>query len=511
METSRHLRLQTEDARLPPQIPSRISTAANSLLPGNSSLNQSRSRIDKSATRIATYITVYGRKSGSDRSSRTSRTSFRSQKSEDPPPLESRPISRRTHVTVTATTVPAPEPSAPGNIRSLQRQTEALREEICRAVSDRLDLYRDLASYEYLFDRKAGLGERLAEVQRTAEGLPDVMVSLSSVSNTSESMLQTLRNHLNRLSAIKPQQQNQDIYRLKRAKTGLRDVNTRHYVTNQYRGCAEISGIKALVQVSADLTLDHFRVKAQTLDGLGLSLSFAYSIGLEGSPSHSIKQRLLPFLHLISQNHHWSLHFDPVYGSSFRTVIAKPLGLDFPLCFLLIEDENSVTIRSPDLDSFLSVPISALTTCKSLFEMTSKALRNVLERQLFLRKEPVQMGWLEDRNALFAGKEKGSKLMDAEYLSEALGDFVLVLMAKDEVEVDGLRFGVEIYAHRTVERLRIVHEEQAVEVEEGGKQLAFLKEMQFGLLHQQPKTVFRSLEMATVIRSLFLSKLGPRV
>jgi len=507
METSRHLRLQTEDARLPPQYPSRISTAANSLLPGNSSLNQSRSRIDKSAERIATYITVYGRKSGSDRSSRTSRTSFRSQKSEDPPPLESRPISRRTHVTVTAASVP--EPPAPGNIRSLQRQTEALREEICRAVSDRLDLYRDLASYECLFDRKTGLGERLGQIQRTAEGLPDVMVSLSYVSNTSESMLKTLQTDLNRLSAIKPHQQNQDKSRLKRVKIGLRDVNTRHYVTNQYRGCVEISGIKTLVQISSDLTLDHFRVHAQTLDGFGFSMSFAYSIGLEISPVHSIKQKLLPFLHIVSQNHHWSLHFDPVYGSAFRTVIAKPRGLDFPLCLVLVEDEDSVTIRSEDLDCFLSVPISAFTACESVFDMTAIEVKRLLEKQLFLRKEPVQMVWLEEANALFAGKEKGSKLMDAEYLSEALGDFVLVLMAKDEVEVDGVRFGVEIYAHRTVERLRIVQEDHAIEVEEGGRQLAFLKEMQFGLLHKQPKTVFRSLEMATVIRALFLSNSRP--
>lgn len=505
METSRHLRLQTIDARLPPQVPSRVSTAANSLVPGSSFLNQSQSRIDKSAERIATYITVYGRKSGEDRSSRSSRTSFRSQKSEDPPRIESRPISRRTHVTVT-TNAPAADSQPTGNIRYLQRQSTALKEEICRAVSDRLDLYRDLASYECLFDRGIGLGERLGEIQRTTESLPDVMSALSVVSNRSESILEIVKNDLNRFAAIQSLQPVKERSRLKRVKSGLREVNTRHYVTNQYRGCVEISGIPVLVQIASDLTVDHFRVTAQTLEGAGFSISFAYSIGLEISPFHSIKHKLLPYLHFLSQNHQWSLHFDPTYESAFRTIIAKPLGVTFQLCLVLIEDENNVIIRSSDLDAFLSVPISSFTTSESIYEMTTKEVKLELERHLFVRKDQIQLIWLEEGKEMFTGKEKRSKLMDAEYLSETLGDFVMILMAKEEIIVDGARFGIELYAHKTVEKVRIMHEEHAIDIEEGTKQLAFLKQMQFRHLHKEPKTVFRSLELATLIRALFLSK-----
>lgn len=496
------MRLATEDMRVPPHLTSRISTAANSLIPGSSSLNQSR--MDKSAERIATYITVYGRKSSSYRSSRSSRTSFRTQKSEDPPPAESRPVSRRTHVTVTAA---APvEQSQQGNIRSLVRQSELLREEICRAMSDRLDLYRDLAGYEHLFARQITLSERLKDIQSTAESLPEVMYALSLASSGTETMLDTVRCDLDKLSSLKQTQLPPSSHPLKHRTTGLRTINTRHHITNQYRGCIQISGIKALIQISSDLSLEHFRINAETLDGQGCSLVFSYSLGQELPAFYCIRDKLIPYLHFTSQNHHLALHFNPHYGVAFRTIIARPRGFSNPLCFYLIEDDSSIRIRSDDFDCFLSIPLINFTDKNSLSEIPSQEIISTIQKRLFLKLSPNQFLWLDTENAIFASKEKTSKLMDAEYLSDKLGDFILILMAKEEITVDGMTFVVELYAHKAVEKIRIVHGEHFVDVEEGSRHFAFIKQLQFRRMHREPKAVFRSLEMMTVVRTLFINK-----
>ena len=445
---------------------------------------------DKSAERIANYLTAY-----------TARPTLRSQSSRHQPILRRRAYNPFVPVGALRPVKAEHSPEDRQIAKVAAKDSVTVEQFISVCKSDRLELERDLSTYEWASQQRLGTAGRLQEVERVAANLPSIADSLLTIESHAGALCTSIQRGMEKLSAG-VQQANCTVV-TRPLRLYVRPVAVSHRLQTYYRGAQSISGVPALVHIRGNQSLTDVRISVLAVDGKLYKLRQLQSAVSELDGNRYVKRAIIPKLFFQSaKDSSLQLCFDIDFGLQFVTVVAKLAGEREPVCVLIREVERDLALSCSLVDAPLSVS-AAVVGNRALCTVSVKDLKHEIEGKLRIADGKFLWSAEGARGLSFSQKEKQSKLLDADYLSEMIRDFVHILICREEVTVDGLVYTVELFAHKSTEKLKITYQSSHKEVPPDSPHLPLLRLLQFPLLQTCPQTFLRSLELAFVIRALF--------
>ena len=392
-------------------------------------------------------------------------------------------------------------------LRQAAKEINGLETDIYQGKSDKLELGRDLHTYEYQASHTVDLENRLTEVATTTETLPGFVTVAETLSIQARGLFSRIQSQLEDFA--RPETSSQKEALTRPLGLQLRIADTSHHLRTVYRGAGKVSGQTCILHIVGNKALMDLRVIALTPEQERLTLQVKQKAVSEVDTLKYLKAYILPFLYVRwNKQGELELGLDRDVGRRLGSLFLHVQGSRKAILLHIKEDGAEVSFSSPYTESSLLVPIEKITEHSSIFSLPYEDLKAALEEKLLLMHGPERLLWSQEgaRGLTFKTKEKGSKLLDPDYLSERLHDFVQVLVAKEELNFDSHRYIIELYAHKTVEKLRITGRDHYEEMGADSLLMKVVKGLQFGLLQHSLKTLLCSLELEVTIKALFAPK-----
>jgi len=463
-------------------------------------------KTDRQATKIADYIHVYSRPTPS-RPSLTGKSTAHTLKAEDGK------ASALSSAKPSHELLPSPKPPI-GRSREkeqLKREAEDLTYLVTKAASDKLELMRDLATYEHCFGKAVGLSERLLELRSHAAQLPTIFDNLNSSLLCERQAYAEVRTGLDLIGG----KRTQTVRTVTPSELPIRSALELRRVSEAFRsrllysGSAVISNLPCLVAVSGDGLFRNLKITAQTLSGALFRMSVQQDLltrqNLTTGPQirKAVKSLILPRLHFTAERNAMKLHFDPDCGLTFASLIVEVRGWGEGLVTVwLTEAATDIVVELSIAKDRLQIPMSEFTAGNSLFPCDLQATARILTHKLLWVQEEVQ--WVEagSRDKAFLQREHHSKFLSDDYLTEVFQILSFQLVAVERTQVEGLAVKVEVLAHKKTVRLRLSTEEKSLELDSGSPDLLFLISLQSMDLLTGRAALLKSLEFRTVVKKL---------
>jgi hypothetical protein len=392
-------------------------------------------------------------------------------------------------------------------LRQAAKEINALETDIYQGKSDKLELKRDLHTYEYQAGHTVDLTKRLTEIANTTETLPGFITVAEAISTQARGLFLGIQCQLEDFA--KPEERVQREVLTRPLGLQLRMADTSHHLRTVYRGAGKVSGQTCILHIMANKALMDLRVIALTPEQNSLTFQLKQKAVSEVDTLKYLKSYILPFLYV-----RWNklgeldLALDRDVGHRLGSLFLQVQGSRRKILLHMKEDGMEVSFSSSHTEASLLVSIDKITANSSIFSHPYEELKAILEEKLLILHNPERLVWVQEgaQGVTFKAKEKGSKLLDPDYLSERLHDFVQVLVAKEELTVDGHWYVIELYAHKTVEKLRITGRDHYEEIGADSQLMKLVKGLQFELLQKSIKTLLCSLELEVVVKALFAPK-----
>lgn len=466
-------------------------------------------KTDRQATKIADYIHLYSQPTLS-RPSLTGKSTAHTLKAEDGK-ASALSSAKHSHDQLLS---PKPPLGRSREKEQLKREAEDLTYLVTKAASDKLELMRDLATYEHSFGTAVGLSERLLELRSHAAQLPTIFDTLNSSLLCERHAYSELRAGLDligkRTSTARPTTLSELPVR---SALELRKISEAFRSRLLYSGSTVISNLPCLVTVSGDGLFRNLKITAQTLSGALFRMSVQQDLLARQSLTtglqirKAVKSLILPRLHFTAERNAMKLHFDPDCGLTFVSLIVEVRGWGEGLVTVwLTESATDVIVELSIAKDRLQVPMCEFTQGNSLFPCDLQATARILTRKLLWTPEEVQ--WVEtgNRDKAFLQKEHHSKFLNDDYLTEVFQILSFQLVAVERTQVEGLAVKVEVLAHKKMVRLRLSTEEKSWDLDSGSPDLLFLTSLQAMDLFTGRTTLLESLEFRTVVKKLLAVK-----
>lgn len=394
-------------------------------------------------------------------------------------------------------------------LRQAAKEINALENDIYQGRSDKLELKRDLHTYEYEASKAVGLERRLEEIAATTETLPGFVAVAGEISARAHNLFDEIQSEFVELT--KPAETDLRETLTRPLGLPLRIADTSHHLRTVYKGADKISGQTCIIHILGNKALMDLRVNALTPQKQQLSLQLKQKAVSDVDTRRYLKTLILPYL-FIKWNKHgqMDLALDRDVGKRIGSMLLRLQGSGRTTLLHMKEDAVEVSFTSPYTEAALLVPIEKITEAQSIFSLSYKQLKNILREKLMVMHGPERLVWVQDgsKGVQFRSKEKTSKLMDTDYLSERLHDFVQILVAKEEISVDGHKYLLELYAHKAVEKLRITGRDHYEEISADSSLMKLVKNLQFSLCQNHIRTLLCSLELQHAVRTLFGLKMS---
>ncbi len=153
-------------------------------------------------------------------------------------------------------------------------QIKAVSYEIQKARSDRLELRRDLAIYEYNFGSSIDLKSRLVTLKQESLNLPDVSDIVTKVDKEEKEMIKILKQ-----TVMEMQLENQVANPVPITESySLRNTKDVEELFNIYQGVDNISSQRCIVKIRGDLWLEKVEITVETLQKQQFFLSLRLNI-----------------------------------------------------------------------------------------------------------------------------------------------------------------------------------------------------------------------------------------
>lgn len=461
-------------------------------------------KTDRQAAKIADYIHVYSGPTPS-RPSLTGKSTAHTLKAEDG---KASVLSSRKQ---SGDPLPSPKPPI-GRSREKEqqrREAEDLTYLVNKATSDKLELMRDLATYEHLFGKSVGLSERLLELRSHAAQLPTIFDTLNSSLQCERQAytevhagLDLIGNRAQTASRATPELPVRVALELRRVSEAFRSRSL-------YCGAVVISNLPCLVSVSGDGLFRNLKIVAQTLSGALFRMSVQQDLLARQSLTTNLQIRkavkllILPRLHFTAERNAMKLHFDAECGLTFSTLIVEVRGWREGLVTVwLTEAASDVIVELSIAKDRLQVPLSEFTEGTKLFPCDLQAAARTLARKLLWTAEEAQWVDTGSRDKTFLLREHHSKYLSDDYLTEVFQILSFQLLAVERTTAAGLVVKVEVLAHKKIVRLRLSTEEKSLDLDTGSPELFFLTSLQALDLLTSRTTLYASLEFQAVVQKL---------
>jgi hypothetical protein len=395
------------------------------------------------------------------------------------------------------------------SIENLRIKADKIKHDIYLSKSDKLDLMRDLATYECYMGKKIKIAHSLAKIHSMSHSVPNINEELTQITQEVSNIRQVLRQGLGKMHDLEQEYAE----RMKQVRSEYENeiVEVRSYskpyTFSHLLTCVRrLSGIYSIIKICGDQPLENFHLDVQLASGHAFSTLVKIDLmgsGLDSSSVVSkIKEKLLPKLFLTLTQEQLMLHWDQSYGQDFITMIIELKGSPLYVNMLVIrlEDESvHLSISSPL--SSLRIPRGYITESGKIFELPSKILNKLLTTHLRYNIHEHSLEWLSDSSQIFQSREKNSPLMDSEFIINSCGMSLFQPSCSEIIKIGAEEVQVEILSFKEMYKLRIIYNDSAFELSYDSPDLKILEELQFRDIRKNPVTFLRSIELVRWIRN----------
>lgn len=382
---------------------------------------------------------------------------------------------------------------------ALQQTAQTLSYDIQKALSDKLELIRDLSTYDHEFTTNCNVFLTLHKIHNLAGPLPDTVQDIEKARENEQKCFENVNFGISKVALMKPGR-NMDL-QVETEKFAMKKRNLTQLLCPVFEGFTVISGVRCMVLLKSDKWLENLNFQVETLDGSSYMLSrtqnMSNSYYTPKEIFRVIQDKVLPFLTFRIEKQKVQLKFDPLQGLQHYTILSHIKGIGLCNLQVRVRSENSLTIEIPSLEQSLNV-----STPQDAFELFENkiSLTRVIKKNLIYSKPLKTLFW-ENFLEVFNRKDKISKLFDEDYLKSVMdmGHFYQVYSIK--IEKIGVR--VDCFAYKEQIILRATCDKETMEIDAMSKNYAFLQDFQCFSILKCPETLRRSLELEMLLFKMF--------
>jgi hypothetical protein len=381
------------------------------------------------------------------------------------------------------------------SVQNLQKVAKSLLYDVQKAESDRVELIRDLSTFEHNFAEAVKLKEKLKIFLNLSEPLPDMvdMIELNTkdenfcYNRISEGLLKISITETSKESLVKSEIED----------FNLRKPSLTHVLKTVFKGICLISGVYMTVTLMSDQWLENLLFRVLSIEGKSYSLNLKQKISNLQSKEHSlleIKQKLLPCLCLAVENGEISLIFNKLQGKDHYCMITQVKG--FHLCNVIAskKSETQTLLEIPELEQSIFIEKTLNFSDNSL-----KTLTKEVKSHLFFSVTRNLIFWGSSSD-LFVIKEKTSKFMNEEFIKSATQDMGNFTQAYSfEVGLSK----VSCFTDREKVLMQLSRNKVSEEFNNDSKNFSFLESLQYVNVRAAPVTLSKSLELEYLLSKLF--------
>ena len=382
-------------------------------------------------------------------------------------------------------------------IQNLQKAAKSLLYDVQKAESDRLELIRDLSTYECNLSKAVNLIEKLEVFVRLSKPLPD-MVDIIELNTEEEnfcfnrieeglvkvSLLEKSRNRL-----IKPEKE----------EFSIRKSSLAHALSTVFKGVTLVSGVYMMASLVSDPWLENLFFRVTDLKGKSYTLKLKQKISNNLQTKQQciqvIKTKLLPFLCIQIENSESSLIFDKKQTVEHYCMVVDVKG--FRLCNVVasVKSDTQTLLEIPELEQ--SIFIEFKLNLKD--QLNLKKILKLVIKQLFYDNKKNVFFWGSTAN-FFAIKEKNSKFLNEEFIKSATQDMGNFTQTYTFELSNGK---VSCFTDREKVLVQILKNKVSEEFNQESKNFGFLECLQCISVRSAPVTFSKSLELEYLLSKLF--------
>jgi hypothetical protein len=389
---------------------------------------------------------------------------------------------------------------------TLQRKSNDLLYEIQKAKSDKLELMRDVSTYEYEFSGQPFVLEKLSEIKDLAFEIPDIDLNSQSLDLLFEKALKDCLDLSEVRGKFSPEGESFDVKRsaYSKAKTTLLKCSVR------------ISEIPCVAHVFGTKWLEELEVSILAQSSFAFKKSIKHSILSLYTTQKELSDILINevlsrfYFKFYNSEKTFELIYDPEHGESFKVIFFFIRG--FGKCFLSLSViHGKLYIEVIEQKEILEVPVEVLQV-KNLKTLKLSVVKQIVKDFIYFDKYTRSFYWQDGKELenVFSFKESSSNLLKEDYLKELLTMKSFKIIQSFTVEVNETQFTIELHIYKQQLKLVFFYLNEAVEIPQESRHFKFLNDLQWFELKSSPKTFSRSLELKQLIFKLFSKQMGSK-
>jgi len=398
-------------------------------------------------------------------------------------------------------------------LEKLKTTLEKLTQTVRKAVSDKLELGRDLATYEFLFCKDSGAERNLGQLKQLAEGFPGSDEVSAEIIAWEKFAMKCISEGFQTVEKVESGPQvlpDSDLF--EKSDFDLRCLNDISRYRQLYRGVSVISSLHCLVTVKSNGLFRQLLISAVTLQGRSHHLTVRQdmmereSLMTKREISVAVKADILPHLYFQVEEGGMHLMFDPSCAVSFLSLVltVKSREAHIHTSVELSEDQDFIHITSSLGE--VTIPRYELTNRHSIFRSNQHQLASKLQQGLYYLERALIWQAGNRENLLFRTKEAHSLFFNDEFIARRLQTVAFLLQFSEKYVLDLISYKMEFWSHKESLKLRIVGPERTVDIGSNSLQMAFLIGLQGLDCRTARLTFLHSLQLKLLVKQAFSSK-----
>lgn len=386
--------------------------------------------------------------------------------------------------------------------------------EIKKIKSDKIELTRDLATYEASYSIHTELTTKLHQFKGFARSLPDIYANLSLMASKETEILAQINSELQTIHNLEIEFMNskeckEDIH-LEKYRVKLHsDV---HKIKTVFTGVRKISGKRCIVSICADSLFRKIEVNITTEEGKSFK---KYTIPARSSIINQIKQnkltdseiasRILNHMYLLYYENRLNLNYDEDCSVSFFTVCMYIKGLNHEISLILKQEDDIILIILTEPYVEKRVPCVEILKNQNLSIDRLDQVQKVLKSRLkcFQEVGVYSLDWLTHENNSFKEKDSISRLLDVEYINTQIAEETFLIYRVFKKELYNKKLSIKLLRCKEILKFRLKYKQRVIYLEQDTKEFKFLSALQGASLMDSPLTYVKSIEFDKTILKLF--------
>lgn len=384
-----------------------------------------------------------------------------------------------------------------------KRLVEFLTQEILSCRSDKLELMRDLATYETNMSEGVELLVKLGKLQSEQYMVsklllkPDGFIQFKDRLSEGMGKLMGISHEVDtRVDVIA--KENYEVHPL----------SPFSKISHVFDCVRKISGVYCVINVNSDSLSSNFILSLSLPSKLLLCLNQRFQLSIRDyedkvAIKEEIENKILTSLYMDQYESQLEIKWNANYRKTFLNLFINIKSLKIPKMVQITESDGAVLLTYVEAKQCVAVSRSLITEKSSVTECSDVYLVRILSKHLRYEAIDDVIIWATKPHKIYNAKEKVSDLMNMKYVLSTLGSFPFQVCKEITVNVDGNEYLISVLAFTDIEKIEICYKDDKRIVDFGSNLGKWISDLQFTRFKESPLTILKSLEMKNLIRFLF--------